>query len=42
MLKESSNKLTGFVKVSVPMFGEVSKPCSATIGEGRQYIWRCE
>jgi hypothetical protein len=49
MIKESPTKLTGFVKMkpkglpkSLGTLGEISKSCSATLGENRQYIWRCE
>lgn len=42
MVKESSRKLSGFIKIKVPVFGEFTKPCSATMGDDRQYIWRCE
>jgi len=49
MIKVSPTKLTGFVKLkpkglpkSVGALGEISKECSATMGENRQYIWRCE
>ncbi|MCC8957247.1 hypothetical protein H8B02_28575 [Bradyrhizobium sp. Pear77] len=42
MIKESAAKATDFVKLSVPLFGGVTKACSATMGEGSQYIWRCE
>jgi hypothetical protein len=42
MLKESPNKLMGFVKAKAPLFGEITKSCSATMGEGHEYLWRCE
>jgi hypothetical protein len=42
MLKESPTKLMGFVKVKAPLFGEMTKSCSATMGEGNQYLWKCE
>jgi hypothetical protein len=45
LIKESSNKLTGFVKLSTTFLGtqhEVSKNCTATMGQNRQYIWSCE
>jgi hypothetical protein len=43
MMKESSNKAVGFVKISVPILGDVTKSCSATMDEGgKNYIWRCD
>src|SRR5258708_24207917 len=48
MIKESPTKLTGFVKMkpkglpkSCGTLGEISKRCSETFGEHRQYILRC-
>lgn len=42
MLKESATKLTGYAKISVAEFGEITKPCSATMAQEGGYIWRCE
>jgi hypothetical protein len=43
MMKESSTKAVGFVKLKLPTFGEISKSCSATMGEdGKNYLWSCE
>jgi hypothetical protein len=43
MLKESSKKAAGFVKLQLPLLGEINKTCSATMEEsGNRYIWRCE
>ena len=45
LIKESSNKLTGFVKISTKVVGvsvDRSLNCTATMGDNRQYIWRCE
>ena len=45
LVKESPKKLTGFAKISTSILGssvEVMRNCSATMGEDRQYIWRCE
>ena len=45
LVKESPKKLTGFAKISTSILGssvEVMRSCSATMGEDRQYIWRCE
>jgi hypothetical protein len=42
LMKESPKTLSGFIKVKVPLFGDVTKPCSATMGEGDQYIWECQ
>jgi hypothetical protein len=41
LIKESPNKLTGFVKMK---FGpvELTKDCAATMGENRRYIWQCK
>ena len=40
-IKESSTKLTGFVKFE--LYGiEVIKGCEATMGENQMYIWRCQ
>ena len=43
MLKESSTKAAGFVKLQVPLVGEIMKSCSATMmEEGKRYIWQCQ
>jgi YbbR domain-containing protein len=43
MLKESSRKAVGYVKLKIAVLGEVTKPCSATLAEdGEQTIWRCD
>jgi hypothetical protein len=42
MMKESPRKLSGLAKIQVPEFGEVTKSCSATMGEDAQYIWECK
>lgn len=45
LIKESPKKLTGFVTLKMNLLGtplEVSKTCTATMGEGSQYIWQCE
>jgi hypothetical protein len=42
LMKESPKKLSGFIKVKVPLLGEVTKPCAATMGEDGQYIWQCQ
>jgi len=45
LIKESRNKLTGFVKLNTSVLGvsvDATKSCTATMGENRQYIWRCE
>jgi len=41
MIKESSTKAIGFVKLQVPLFGQITKSCSATMGESGRYIWEC-
>jgi hypothetical protein len=41
MIQESPKKLTGFVKLK--LFGvSVTKPCTATMGDNGESIWRCE
>lgn len=40
-IKESDKKLTGFVKLKVAGI-DVMKSCNATMGDGSQYIWKCE
>jgi hypothetical protein len=42
MMRESSKKLTGLVKIKVPPLGELTRSCSATMGDGNRYIWTCE
>jgi len=42
MLKESSKKAIGFVKLQVPLFGEIAMPCSASMAENGRYIWQCQ
>jgi gas vesicle protein len=43
LIKESSNKLTGYARMTVKGFKqEITKNCSATMGEDRRYIWRCD
>jgi hypothetical protein len=42
MLKENSKKAIGFVKLQVPLFGEITKSCSATMAENGRYIWQCQ
>ena len=41
MIKESPKKLNGFAKVSVEGV-DIQKTCTATYGEGAQYLWQCE
>ena len=41
MLKESPKKAIGLVKLNVPLAGEITKACTATMGEVPQYIWQC-
>ena len=40
-IKESDKKLTGLVNLKIGEL-EVTKSCNATMGEGEQYIWKCE
>jgi hypothetical protein len=43
MIRESSTKATGFVKLEVPLFSEIAKSCSATMEQGgNHYVWQCE
>jgi hypothetical protein len=42
MLRETSTKATGFVKLDAPILGEVTKACSATMGDDWRYIWQCQ
>jgi hypothetical protein len=42
MIRESSKKATGFVKIRMPLVGEIMKSCTATMGQDNRYIWRCE
>ena len=42
LIKESSNKLTGFMKGRY-MGHDIMKSCSATMAEsGGTYLWKCE
>lgn len=40
-IKESDKKLTGFVKFKISD-SEVTSNCNATMGDGAQYIWKCD
>ena len=42
MMKESATKLTGYVKLKEPLLPEITKPCTATMGDGGQIIWECK
>jgi hypothetical protein len=42
MIKESPTKLTGFVKMRVPVLGSIEKVCTSTMGETGQSIWQCQ
>lgn len=45
MMKESRKKLMGLLKLKVNFMGtdrEITKSCTATMGETHQYIWQCE
>lgn len=41
MMKESPRKLTGFARIRVPLLGEISKSCTATMGVDGQSMWQC-
>lgn len=40
-VRESDRKLTGFAKLNA-QGTDVTKPCTATMGDDRRFIWRCE
>ena len=40
LLRESPRKLVGFVKLKISG-EEITKSCSATMGDNAQYIWEC-
>lgn len=45
MIRESPRKLMGIASMSVSLYGQhidVTKSCSATMGDNNSYIWRCE
>lgn len=42
LIKESSKKLTGFVKITIGGSTVIMYDCTATWGETGQYIWRCQ
>ena len=42
-IRESNKQLKGFAKVRVEgLDEEISKSCTATMGDSAQYIWQCE
>lgn len=42
MIRDSPTHMAGFVKLKVPLLGEITKNCSATWGAGGHYIWECK
>ena len=43
LIRENPRKLIGYVKFKIDVLNlDVTKSCSATIGEGNKYIMRCE
>jgi hypothetical protein len=42
LLKKSATDLTGLVKLRVPLLGSIEKSCTATMGDGGQYVWQCQ
>lgn len=42
MLRESPTQMTGFVKLRLPLLGELQKSCNAKLVEGGQTLWQCE
>lgn len=42
LLKKSPTELAGFVKLRVPLLGNIQKSCTATMGEDGQYLWKCQ
>jgi hypothetical protein len=41
MMTESPRKLIGFAKMKVPLLGEMTKSCTATMSEQGQTMWEC-
>jgi hypothetical protein len=41
LLRESPRKLTGFAKLKVPLLGNISKSCTATMGDDGRSFWQC-
>jgi hypothetical protein len=41
LLRESPRRLTGFAKIKVPLLGNVSKSCTATMGDDGRSFWQC-
>jgi len=42
MIRESPNRLTGFVKLRMPLLGSIQKTCTATYGDRGTSIWQCK
>lgn len=42
MLRESPTQMTGFVKLKMPLLGDLQKSCNAKLVEGEQTFWRCD
>jgi len=42
MMIQSPTQLTGFAKVKMPLLGDITKNCSATMGTTGQYMWQCK
>lgn len=42
LIKKSATELAGLVKLRAPLLGSIEKSCTATMGDGGQYIWQCQ
>jgi hypothetical protein len=42
LIRESSRKLTGYLKATFQGDIKVTVPCSATMDEDRKFLWTCE
>jgi hypothetical protein len=42
MVRKNPQEVIGLVKLQIPLIGEVTKSCSATMTEGSRYFWQCQ
>ena len=42
LIIESPKKVSGLVKISISGNDPIIKDCSATMGQDRRYIWKCQ
>lgn len=42
MLRKSPTQMTGFVKIKLPLIGELQKSCNAKLAEDGQTLWQCD